>query len=265
MITLTTAKQVAYVTLANESKRNALNFEMFKQLDGVIKQIKKQRDLRAVILQAQGPDFCTGLDVKSVISKPTDICKLLFKPLPGNQNLAQRVVLGWQSLSIPVIALLQGRCWGGGMQIALGADIRIASEDASLAIMESRWGLCPDMGASLVLPGVLSADNYLQLAMSAEPVTAQQALNLGLVSYVDNNLQQRAAHIIDTFSARSPDAISAIKRLTQSAYRQPHRKLLAKETFSQIKLLMCKNTRIAIKNASRKDDSFDEYQPRRRW
>lgn len=263
MITLSFKEQIAHVTLARPQKRNALDYEMFKQLDKAIITIKKRKDIRAVILDAQGQDFCSGLDVKGVMAKPRQVLSLLFKWLPGNQNLAQRVTLGWQELNVPVIALIQGRCWGGGMQIALGADFRIATKDASFAIMEARWGLCPDMGASLIIPSLLKADDYQRLALTAQPIEASEALELGLISTLEENPMAAAQQLIADIIERSPDAMAAIKRLTTSAYRQGHRRQLARETWSQVRLLMCKNTRIAVKNAS-SDKQYD-YQHRRSW
>ncbi len=263
MITLEIHQHVAHVTFARAQKRNSLNFEMFKSLDSVIKKLKKDRNIRAVIINAEGEDFCTGLDVKGVMAKPKHILSILFKWLPGNQNLAQRVTLGWQELNVPVIAVIQGRCWGGGMQIALGADYRIVTPTASFAVMEARWGLCPDMGASLLVPGIIKADDYLRLAMNADAISAEQANEIGLVSRIDEHPMQAALSLVDELKQRSPDAIAAIKRLNKGAYRYNHRRQLAKETFAQIRLLMNKNTRIAIHNATH--DEKHEFKQRKNW
>ncbi|MFY8272984.1 crotonase/enoyl-CoA hydratase family protein [Pseudoalteromonas sp. SSDWG2] len=263
MISLEITDQIAYVTFCRVEKRNALSFLMFKQLDNIIKKLKKNRQIRAVILQAQGEDFCTGLDVKSVMAKPAHIFSLLFKWLPGNQNLAQRVTLGWQQLNVPVIAAIQGRCWGGGMQIVLGADFRIATADASFAVMEAKWGLCPDMGASLLIGGLMKADDYLHLAMSADPICAQQAFDSGLITAISNSPLKAAQALVERMTERSPDTLAAIKRLNNTAYRYHNRRLLAKETLSQIRLLLNKNTRTAIYNASH--DDKHEYRARKHW
>ena len=154
MVSLEILNNIAYVTLNRPDKQNALSVEMFTLLDKHIKHIKKQRNIRAVVLRGEGEHFCSGLDVKSVMAKPLNIVKLLFKWLPGNANLVQRVVLGWHTLPVPVIALMQGNSFGGGLHIALGADIRIAKDNTQIAIMESRWGLCPDMGSSPLLLGL---------------------------------------------------------------------------------------------------------------
>ena len=263
MISLEIVNNIAYVTLNRPEKQNALSVEMFVQLDKHIKAIKKQRDVRAVIIQAEGEHFCSGLDVKSVMAKPLNILKLLFKCLPGNANLVQRVVLGWQSIPVPVIALLKGNCFGGGFHIALGADIRIADSQSQIAIMESRWGLCPDMGSAPLLMGLTNYDNALLLSSLGNPISAQQAKEMGLITEISQNPEQRSQDIIEQLAIRSPDAISAIKRVNQASFQYNRRSLLAKETWSQIKLLLNKNTRIAMYNATKEDAK--PYKPRKKW
>ncbi len=188
------------------------------------------------------------------MAAPLNIIKLLLKWLPGNQNLAQKVVLGWQSLSVPVIAQIDGNCLGGGLQIALGADYRIVHIDAKLAIMEARWGLCPDMGANVMMSGLVKRDQALWLASHANPITAQQANELGLVTQLTDDTQQATQNMLNTLLERSPDTLAAIKRVTQLSYKPNQRKILAKETFSQIRLLLNPNTKKAIAKAKGKAD-----------
>ncbi|ATC93767.1 crotonase/enoyl-CoA hydratase family protein [Pseudoalteromonas tunicata] len=263
LVTLSIEQGIATVTLNRPDKLNALNFEMFKQLDATIKKLKKERQVRVVLLTAQGADFCTGLDVKSVMKSGMSVVKLLWKWLPGNQNLAQRVVLGWQSLPMPVIAVINGRCWGGGTQIVLGADYRIASPDASFAIMEARWGLAPDMGASLSLSHLIGRDQALLLSSTAEPFSADQALKLGLLTATDAEPLTYARQLAQSLMVRSPDTLAAIKRLYQTSYGAATRKTLARETYNQVRLLLSKNTRIAINN--QQADHTTPYQQAKKW
>lgn len=263
MINFEKQQSIAFVTLSRKDKQNALNFVMFKQLTTIIKQIKKDASIRAVIIQGEGEHFCAGLDVTAVMKNPINIVKLLFKWLPGNCNLAQQVVLGWQSLSVPVFAVIQGNCFGGGLQIALGADYRIVHPDAKLAIMEARWGLCPDMGANVILPSLIKRDDAMWLASHAEPISADMALQLGLITQVSDDPKQHCLAMIDTLLARSPDTLAAIKRVTQQSFNSPRRQILAKETISQIRLLVNSNTKKAIARAKGADNI--EYQNSKRW
>ncbi|MEJ6473439.1 crotonase/enoyl-CoA hydratase family protein [Pseudoalteromonas piscicida] len=265
MISYTETNNIAYVTLSRPEKQNALSVEMFVGLDKAIHTIAKNKTIRAVVLQGEGAHFCAGLDVKSVLKKPTGIVKLLRKWLPGNANLVQRVVLGWQSLPVPVIAKISGNCLGGGCHIALGADIRIADNSAQFAIMEAKWGLCPDMGGSLLLPATMNKDKALLMTIHAERITAQQALEDGLITELCDDTDARINQLLAQFSSRSPDAIAAIKKVYTRAYNQPSRKLLWLETWSQIKLLKAKNTKIAMKNAGTTEHDKKPFLPRMKW
>lgn len=263
MIKLEKQQGIATVTLSRADKQNALSFDMFIQLNKAIKNIKKDRSIRAVVIKGDGEHFCSGLDVAGVMASPFNIVKLLFKWLPGNQNLAQKVVLGWQSLSVPVIAQIDGNCLGGGLQIALGADYRIVNNNAKLAIMEARWGLCPDMGANAVIAGLVKRDQALWLASHANPISAQQAEQLGLVTQLTDDTQTATQSMLNTLLERSPDTLAAIKRVTQQSYKLNQRKILAKETFSQIRLLLNPNTKKAIAKAKGKTEVT--YNNVKRW
>lgn len=263
MIKLEKKQGIATVTLNRVEKQNALSFTMFIELNKAIKNIKKDASIRAVVLTGEGEHFCAGLDINAVMASPMNIIKLLFKWLPGNQNLAQKVVLGWQSLSVPVIAKINGNCLGGGLQIALGTDYRIVHHDAKLAIMEARWGLCPDMGANVMLSGLVKRDQALWLASHANPINAQHAFELGLVTKTTDDTDKATKEMLDTLLARSPDTLAAIKRVTQQSYKAPARKILAKETWSQIRLLINPNTKKAIAKAKGKADI--EFTNAKRW
>ena len=237
---------IANVRLNRPDKLNAIDMEMFRALDKISRELKNHSKLRVVIVAGNGPDFCSGLDVKNVLSKAGNAAKLLFKWLPGQSNLAQRVSTNWRKLSVPVIMALHGRCWGGGMQIALGGDFRIASPDCSLSVMENRWGLIPDMGGTLALRETMALDHAMELAMTAEEITAAQALEWGLVSHIADDPMQQAQVLAKQLINRNPDTIALIKKTYQQAWHRDDRKLLARETLSQIKILRGKNQRIAV-------------------
>ncbi|MCG7560439.1 crotonase/enoyl-CoA hydratase family protein [Pseudoalteromonas sp. McH1-42] len=264
MVQLETIDGIAWVTLARPEKQNALSFEMFRQLDNIIHTLKRDRQLRAVVIQGQGAHFCAGLDVSAVMKKPRNIVSLLSKWLPGNANLVQRVALGWRALPVPVFALVRGNCLGGGLHIALGADYRIVSPDAQFAIMEARWGLCPDMSTSIMLPGIIRHDQALWLASNPQRIDANTAYELGLITQISDDpldtIKQRLAQLAHI----SPDALAAIKHLYNDAYHPPRRKLLWLETWYQIKLLLSKNTRIAMHNG-RQTEQARPYRPRGKW
>lgn len=256
-------QQVAHVVLNRPDKFNALNFEMFREIDAVISELKKDRTLKAVILSGSEGNFSSGLDVKSVISSPTQPLKLLFKWLPGNANLAQRVSVGWRRLPVPVIAVIEGCCFGGGMQIALGADIRIASTEAKLSIMEAKWGLVPDMAGLVSLREVVSRDQAMLLTMTAEILAAPEALKKGLVTEVVESPMLRANELAAQLSKTSPDANAAIKHSINRSWTTSVRSLLSRESISQIKLLLGKNRIVAAKRQTGEPDKA--YKVRQSW
>ncbi|MBY5923410.1 crotonase/enoyl-CoA hydratase family protein [Ferrimonas balearica] len=253
---------VAYVELNRPDKRNALDWASFKDIVAVQKRIAKDRSVRTVVLSGAGEDFCSGLDVKSVMGKPRQALGLLAKWWPGRANLAQRVSTGWRDLPVPVIAVLHGRIWGGGLQIALGADFRLVSPEGDLSIMEGRWGLIPDMGGSLALRELMAADHALWLAMSAEQISASRALELGLVTEVCADPMARAEEMSAILKARSPDALAAVKGLFRQHGIPGSGRLLASETWRQCKVLLGRNQRIATARAKGKERAFES---RRSW
>lgn len=253
-VELTIVDGVAKVVLNRPDKLNAMDMAMFYQLLETQKLVAKNKHVRVVILSGRGQDFCSGLDVKEVLSKPSNGLRLLFKWLLGNANKAQLIAVGWRRLKVPVIAAIHGRCWGGGMQLVLGADFRICSQNASLAIMENKWGMIPDMGGSLSLPEIMPMDQAMKLTMLAEPISAQEALELELITECVEDPIKRSQELAEQLKTRSPDAITNIKKLYQNAWHHHDRKLLALETKLQIKTLLGKNQKIAVKRNLSGDD-----------
>ncbi|WP_445946472.1 crotonase/enoyl-CoA hydratase family protein [Shewanella sp.] len=263
LVTLEKNQGIAYVTLSRPDKYNALNFDMFKAIDKVIKQLQQDKQLRLVILSGAGGNFSSGLDVKSLNKDPSKALNLLFKWLPGNANLAQRVSLGWQRLPVPVIAVIEGICYGGGMQIVLGADIRIASDNAKLSIMEAKWGLVPDMAGLAGLRQLIGKDQALKLTYTAEVIDAEKAFAIGLVTEVSLEPMARAKALAEQIMQTSPDACAAIKLSINRSWTGSLRSLLSRESVSQVRLLLGKNRLIAALRQTK--DPQKPYKNRKSW
>ena len=263
-VILETRDEIAYVTLNRPEKRNALDMAMFRAIDDVSRKLRNDRRIRAVIVTGAGEDFCSGLDIKSVMSDKTAVLKLLRKWLPGNANLAQRVSYNWRKIPVPVIMVIHGRCWGGGMQIALGADFRLANPDASLSVMEGKWGLIPDMAGNLVLREIVGKDIAMRLSMSAEVISARKALDLGLITEITEDPLKTAEQLAADLTERSPDAIAAIKKLYHRNWFRSDAWMLAKESYYQLRILLGRNQSIAVNRQLDPDKSRD-YLPRKRW
>lgn len=254
---------IALVELNRAEKRNALDMPMFYGLRDTIKKLRKMKALRGVLLTSKGEDFCSGLDIKSVLRSPRNGFRLLWKWWPGRPNLAQFVSVGFRQLPIPVVCAIQGRCWGGGMQIALGADFRIASPEASLSILEGKWGLVPDMGGTLALRELMPVDKAMYLAMSANEITAEEALAMQLVTELHEDPNARGKALLEELCRRSPDSIAAVKKLYHKAWHHNDGGMLARETWYQLRILTGKNQKIAVKRETTQKDL--SYTPRKRW
>lgn len=241
--------QVAYVALARPDKYNGLDMPMMRALAATAKRLRADRDVRAVILSGDGPAFCAGLDFASVGKNQREFLLAGLK-LPGRLNLFQRACWNWRELPVPVIAVLHGHCYGGGMQLALAADFRIATADCQLSIMEGKWGLIPDMTGSVTLRELLPMDVAKRLTMTAETFTGERALQLGLVTEVADD-QRGATKAAEALTAelltRSPDALAATKTLLHRTWNRAPRWAFWTETVLQSRLLAGANHKIARK------------------
>jgi len=263
-VSLNIENGIAFVTLNRPEKRNALDMAMFRAIDRVSSRLKKDRMVRAVIVQGEGEDFCSGLDVKAVLSRKSSAMTLLAKWLPGHANLAQRVSYNWRKIPVPVIMVIQGRCWGGGLQIALGADFRFATADSTFSIMEGKWGLIPDMAGNLALREIVPKDTALRLAMTAEIIPAEAALKCGLISDVSDEPLQLARQLAAQITERSPDAVAGLKKLFQQNWFRAEWLMLAKESYYQLRILLGKNQGIAVKKQISPEKNIN-YISRKRW
>lgn len=216
-VTVETEDRIARVTLDRPDKRNAVDPEMAEAIVDAGQSLMAA-DIRAVVLAGAGRAFCAGLDVASFAQMAADDPEALVMPRShGTANLFQEVAMIWRRLPVPVIAALHGAVFGAGFQLALGADMRIAAPDARLAVMEMKWGLIPDMGGMVLLPGLARSDVIRQLTYTAEPVAAPQAERWGLVTELAADPQARALELAAAIAGRSPSAMRAAKRLIGAA------------------------------------------------
>jgi len=256
---------IAYVCLNRPEKCNALDIEMFFAIKETIKSLKVDRSIRTVIVTGNGEDFCSGLDIKAVMKSAKAPLQLLFKWLPWKANLAQYVSTGWKDIPVPVIMVIHGRCWGGGLQIALGADFRVSSPSASIAIMEARWGLIPDMGGTLALKELIQLDVAKELAMTGEVINGEQAFSHGLITHLDENPHAKAVELAQAICKQSPDAVASTKKLYNKSWWSKPGLALARESYYQIKILLGKNSKIKTYNQIHSDKEPREFVTRQKW
>jgi enoyl-CoA hydratase/carnithine racemase len=242
------ADHVALVTLARPVKHNALDPAMFDAIIAAAARLRVEPGVRAVVLHGDGPSFCSGIDLASLMAAgpAAGVDGILARLADGRPNVFQRVACDWSLVPAPVIAAIHGACYGGGLQIALGADIRIAAPDARLSLMEVRWGLVPDMGITRSLPRLTGIDVAKELAFTGRVVTGSQALGLGLVTRVADDPLATARSLAGEIAERSPDAVRAAKRLFDEAWVSPAEESLALEAALQGRLIGSANQLAAV-------------------
>jgi enoyl-CoA hydratase/carnithine racemase len=240
---------VATVTLTRAEKHNALDVAMFDAIVSTARRLASEPGVRAVVLHGDGPSFCSGLDVASLLageSDPTHPRGLTDRVGGEVPNWFQRASHTWIDLPVPVIAALHGNVFGGGLQIALGADIRIAAADARLAVMEIRWGLIPDMGITRTLPRLVSIDVAKELTFTGRIVSGAEAAALGLVTRVADHPLLAARELAAAIAARSPDAVRRAKRLYDASWTGAAADTLALEAELQLELIGSPNQLAAV-------------------
>jgi enoyl-CoA hydratase/carnithine racemase len=251
---------VAVVTLNRADKLNALDFPMFDALAAAGRRLAKERSVRAVILRGDGRGFCAGLDFAGFGKEPRRVFTAFLRRPFQPTNLFQEVCWTWRTLPMPVIAVIHGVCYGGGLQIALGADFRIAAPDADLCVMEAKWGLIPDMTGTVTLTELLPLDVAKRLAITGEHLSGVQAHELGMVSSVSDDPLAAARSLAAVIAEHSPDAVAATKRALDTAWHNKPARAFRLERWSQFRLLRGANHKIARKAGAAKETP--EYQDR---
>jgi enoyl-CoA hydratase/carnithine racemase len=220
---------VAHVRLTRPDKRNALDGAMFLAIAAAGERLKNDSSVRAVVVSGDGPSFCAGLDFGSFQAMGSGGNGAAGNGAAGNasQNgadigamaegrithLAQQIAWVWQEVPVPVVAALAGHALGGGMQLALGADIRIAHPDTKLSMREVHWGLIPDMTGTLMLSRLVRDDVMKDLVFTGRILPASEGVALGLVTRLSNDPLADALAVAREIAGRSPDAVRGAKRL----------------------------------------------------
>ena len=232
---------VAQVRLTRGDKMNALDPDMFEGIIAAGKALSQMKGLRVVVLSGEGPAFCAGLDTSSFARTPDPDAPKLTDRLHGNTNTFQEVAMQWRKLEVPVIAALHGVCFGGGLQIASGADIRIAHPDTRMAIMELKWGLVPDMAGYALWRGLVRDDVLRELVYTNREFSGAEAQSLGLATYVDDDPHARATAIATEIANRNPHAIRGAKRLHATMYECSTDDILMEESVEQAAIMRTPN------------------------
>jgi enoyl-CoA hydratase/carnithine racemase len=223
-VTIEVVDGVADVRMNRADKRNALDNAMFTSLAAAGEYLKTQPEIRAVVLSGDGASFCAGLDFGSFQAMAEGPKS---EPGPKNESamnagalsegrithLAQQVCWVWQEVPVPVIAAVHGHALGGGMQIALGADIRFVHPDTQLSVREVHWGLIPDMTGTLMLSRLVRPDIAKELVFTAKVISGKEGYEIGLATHLAENPHADAMVLAREIAGRSPDAVRGAKKL----------------------------------------------------
>lgn len=242
---------VAIVTLNRPERHNALDRESFEAIIAAGERLAADLSVRAVILNGAGESFCAGIDrsfFKEEARKGGGAVDAdLMQPRGTSPaNFFQSAAMIWRRIPVPVIAAIHGVAYGAGLQIALGADIRIAAPHSRLSIMEIRWGIIPDMAISVTLRHILAPDRIKLLAFTGKVIDGAEARRLGLVSDVSEQPLASARHLAEEISGLSPDAMRAIKQLINFSLEESPDRALRREADLQLSLIGTPNQREAV-------------------
>ncbi len=255
------ANGVADVRLNRADKYNALSSEMFDAITEAGESLIDNQSVRAVVLSGNGRGFCAGLDFSGFrgMAGQADGTSVNSRRKPSGRtpgNLAQQPGMVWKQIPVPVIAAIHGVAFGGGFQIAMGADIRIAAPTARFSVMEIKWGLIPDCSLTQTLRDLVRLDVAKELTFTGRVVEGAEALALGLVTEVSDTPLVAALAMAEMIATKSPSAIRLGKQLFEQTWRATEGMGLELEARLQGKLIGKPNQVEAVKS------NFEERPPR---
>lgn len=222
-VACTVSDGIADVRLDRPEKLNALDGAMFDALITTARQLREDHRVRAVVLSGNGRGFCAGLDFaafQDMGGGDGEPVRLEGADPEGPAQAAgQQAAYGWAQLPVPVIAAVQGVAFGGGLQVALGADIRLVAPDARLSVREISWGLSPDMTGTQLLPELVGRDVAKELALTGRVVEGIEAARIGLATRAEDDPHASALELAAEMAGKNPHAVRRTKRLLDIAGR----------------------------------------------
>jgi enoyl-CoA hydratase/carnithine racemase len=242
---------VADVRLIRADKMNALDPAMFDAIIEAGARLAEMKGLRAVVLSGEGKAFCAGLDMGSFAAMNEQGDKAaairdLARRTHGIANRPQQCAWLWRMLPVPAIAAVHGVAFGGGFQIALGADMRYATADARFSVMEIKWGLVPDLAGTQLMRHLAREDVVRELTFTGRIFNGEEAQKLGFVTRIVADPRAAALETAREIASKSPDAIRAAKRLLNLAVASDAATGLMAESTEQQKLIGSPNQLEAV-------------------
>lgn len=219
---------IAKVTLNRPEAFNAFDDEQSFALQDVLKKIEKDPSVRVVILSGAGKAFCSGQDLKAISGQKRSLSESIYKRY-------NPIIRALRNLPVPIIAKLNGVAAGAGCSLALACDIIIAAEEASLIEVFINVGLIPDSGSTYFLPRLVGAHKAFELATLGSKITAQQALDLGIVYQVvpADKLDESVLQLANTYAQKPTKAIGYIKKMLNQSFHSDLEHMLQLEAWYQ--------------------------------
>ncbi|MBY8334967.1 crotonase/enoyl-CoA hydratase family protein [Qipengyuania pacifica] len=224
---------VAQVRFTRGDKMNALDGAQFEAVLEAGQALREMKGLRVAVLSGEGRAFCAGLDLSSMAAGGSNPQAKLVDRTHGNANRAQEAAMTWRKCPVPVIAAVHGVCFGGGLQIASGADIRVVHPATRMAVMEMKWGLVPDMGGYTLWRGLVRDDTLRELTYTNREFSGEEALGLGFATMIDDDPLAKATALAETIANKNPDAIRGSKRLFKVMQEEGEDAILLAESREQ--------------------------------
>ncbi|HEX3701120.1 MAG TPA: crotonase/enoyl-CoA hydratase family protein [Phenylobacterium sp.] len=267
-VTVDVEDGVADVRLVRSDKMNALDNAMFEALVETGERLKTEPGLRAVVLSGEGRAFCAGLDMGNFQQMASGerrggegrVQDLTRGRTEAGANRAQQCCYVWREVPVPVIAAVHGVAFGGGFQLALGADLRFVTADARMAVLEIKWGLVPDMSGIVLMRGLIRDDLARELTWTGRIFSGEEAVRLGLASRVCEDPRTEALALAREIATKNPHAIRAGKRLLNLAASDADiAEIFLEETREQVALIGSANQVEAVTaNLQKRDPAFAE-------
>lgn len=261
-VTIEKQGHISIVKLSRPEKMNALDPAMFEGIIEAAEKVEQDSSCRVVVMTGEGRAFCAGLDLASMSGSNGQN--------PGNTTLAdrthgvantfQQAVWAWRALSVPVIAAVHGVAFGGGLQIMLAADIKYIAADTKLSVMETKWGIIPDMAGTQLMRHTVRDDIIRELTYTHRIFSGEQAVEYGFATHLSENPLEDAMTLAKEIASKSPSAIVTAKKvLNQAPYLSVEEGLML-ESVAQDKIMMKKNQMEAVFSSMQKREAnFEDF------
>jgi enoyl-CoA hydratase/carnithine racemase len=211
---------VYHITINRPEKRNALTFEMIKEISDMVEAVLPDPEVRAILFKGEGKLFSSGVDLNSLAALAP---VFLGDSAAGGSTIRELVTKGQQCLNlldtaeVPIICAMHNRVQGMAMELVLACDIRLMSDDCVWGLQEVKFGLIPDLGGNARLSRIVGGARAMEVNMTGNMFSAQQALDWGLVSYIypEKDLFAEAEKLALDIASNAPLAVGAIKKVVK--------------------------------------------------